>query len=38
VLASGNHAHIEAWRKTQSIERTATRRPDLVKVKTKAGT
>jgi tRNA (guanine37-N1)-methyltransferase len=31
VLASGNHAHIEAWRKTQSIERTAARRPDLVK-------
>jgi tRNA (guanine37-N1)-methyltransferase len=31
VLASGNHAHIEAWRKAQSIERTAARRPDLVK-------
>jgi tRNA (guanine37-N1)-methyltransferase len=31
VLASGNHAHIEAWRKAQSLERTATRRPDLVK-------
>ena len=31
VLASGNHANIEAWRKTQSIERTAARRPDLVK-------
>ena len=36
VLASGNHAHIEGWRKAQSIERTAARRPDLVKVK-KAG-
>jgi tRNA (guanine37-N1)-methyltransferase len=33
VLASGNHAHIEAWRRTQSIERTAVRRPDLVKGK-----
>jgi tRNA (guanine37-N1)-methyltransferase len=31
VLASGNHANIDAWRKTQSIERTAARRPDLVK-------
>jgi tRNA (guanine37-N1)-methyltransferase len=31
VLASGNHAHIEAWRKAQSIDRTAARRPDLVK-------
>ena len=36
VLASGNHAHIEAWRRMQSIERTAVRRPDLVKGK-KAG-
>ncbi len=34
VLASGNHAHVEAWRKAQSIERTAARRPDLVKPKT----
>lgn len=31
VLASGNHANIEAWRKSQSIERTAARRPDLLK-------
>lgn len=31
VLASGNHAHIEAWRKKQSMERTAARRPDLMK-------
>jgi tRNA (guanine37-N1)-methyltransferase len=31
VLSSGNHAHIEAWRKTRALERTATRRPDLVK-------
>ncbi len=33
VLASGNHAHIEAWRRAQAIERTAARRPDLVKKK-----
>ncbi len=31
VLASGNHAHIEAWRKQQSVARTQLRRPDLVK-------
>jgi tRNA (guanine37-N1)-methyltransferase len=31
VLASGNHAHIEAWRRAQSMERTAARRPDLMK-------
>ncbi len=31
VLASGNHAHIETWRRAQRIERTAARRPDLVK-------
>jgi tRNA (guanine37-N1)-methyltransferase len=31
VLAGGNHAHIEAWRKAQSHERTLARRPDLVK-------
>ncbi len=31
VLSSGNHAHIEAWRKSQARERTETRRPDLVK-------
>jgi tRNA (guanine37-N1)-methyltransferase len=29
VLASGNHAHIAAWRREQSLRRTATRRPDL---------
>ena len=29
VLASGNHAHIAAWRSAQSLERTRTRRPDL---------
>ncbi|MFM7467911.1 MAG: tRNA (guanosine(37)-N1)-methyltransferase TrmD [Vampirovibrionales bacterium] len=30
VLLSGNHAHIEAWRKTQAMERTKQRRPDLL--------
>jgi tRNA (guanine37-N1)-methyltransferase len=29
VLQSGNHAAIAAWRRQQSIERTARRRPDL---------
>jgi tRNA (guanine37-N1)-methyltransferase len=31
VLASGNHARVAEWRKAQAVERTATRRPDLVK-------
>ncbi|MDB4933664.1 MAG: tRNA (Guanine37-N1) -methyltransferase [Labilithrix sp.] len=30
VLTGGNHAHIEAWRKAQSEERTRARRPDLL--------
>ncbi len=30
VLLSGNHAEIVAWRRRQSILRTATRRPDLL--------
>jgi tRNA (guanine37-N1)-methyltransferase len=29
VLSSGNHAAIAAWRRAQSLARTATRRPDL---------
>ena len=29
VLAKGNHAHIAEWRKSQSLERTQQRRPDL---------
>src|SRR6185295_17026007 len=29
ILTSGNHAAIAAWRRQQSIERTAARRPDL---------
>ena len=31
VLLSGHHANIEAWRREQSIMRTAQRRPDLLK-------
>ena len=31
VLLSGHHANIEAWRRVQSILRTAKRRPDLLK-------
>ena len=30
VLLSGNHADIEAWRRSQSEERTQERRPDLL--------
>ena len=31
VLLSGHHANVEAWRREQSIYRTALRRPDLLK-------
>ena len=31
VLLSGHHANIKAWRREQSILRTAKRRPDLLK-------
>lgn len=31
VLLSGHHANIEAWRREQSILRTAKRRPDILK-------
>jgi tRNA (guanine37-N1)-methyltransferase len=31
VLLSGNHAAIARWRFQQQIERTASRRPDLLK-------
>lgn len=31
VLLSGNHAEIARWRREQSLERTARRRPDLLK-------
>ena len=30
VLLSGNHAAIDAWRRQQSLERTARLRPDLL--------
>ncbi len=30
VLSSGNHAEIEKWRRARAIDRTATRRPDLI--------
>ncbi len=30
VLHSGNHAAIARWRRAQSLQRTATRRPDLL--------
>ncbi|WP_027505021.1 tRNA (guanosine(37)-N1)-methyltransferase TrmD [Rhodococcus sp. UNC23MFCrub1.1] len=30
VLLSGNHSRIEQWRREQSLERTAQRRPDLL--------
>jgi tRNA (guanine37-N1)-methyltransferase len=31
VLLSGDHSRIEAWRRAEAIERTAARRPDLIK-------
>jgi tRNA (guanine37-N1)-methyltransferase len=33
VLKSGDHAAVERWRREQSIERTKTRRPDLLPAK-----
>ncbi len=30
ILLSGNHGEIDKWRKEQSLERTRTRRPDLL--------
>lgn len=30
TLLSGNHAHIERWRETESLKRTLYRRPDLL--------
>jgi tRNA (guanine37-N1)-methyltransferase len=32
VLLSGHHAQIEAWRRSESIRRTAERRPDLLAI------
>ncbi|MGH2551227.1 MAG: tRNA (guanosine(37)-N1)-methyltransferase TrmD [Thermomicrobiales bacterium] len=31
ILISGHHAKVEAWRREQSLERTKSRRPDLLK-------
>lgn len=31
ILLSGHHANIETWRREQALERTKTRRPDLLK-------
>ncbi len=35
VLISGNHQEIEKWRKEESLKRTQTRRPDLLKLPNK---
>jgi len=32
VLLSGDHAAIARWRRVESLRRTATRRPDLLRV------
>lgn len=31
ILLSGHHQNIESWRKEQSVKRTLTKRPDLIK-------
>jgi len=31
VLLSGDHARVAAWRRERAIERTRTRRPDLLR-------
>ena len=31
VLQSGNHAEVDGWRARQALDRTAKRRPDLLK-------
>ena len=30
ILLSGDHAKVDAWRREQSVLRTAERRPDLL--------
>ena len=37
ALLSGNHAHIERWRRDQRLALTHTRRPELVEAARKAG-
>jgi len=31
VLQNGNHSEVDAWRARQALDRTARRRPDLLK-------
>ncbi len=38
VLLSGHHANVEAWRRSQSLERTRERRPDLISARDRAVT
>jgi tRNA (guanine37-N1)-methyltransferase len=37
VLRSGDHAAVQAWRRAQSLLRTAERRPDLLEVLVSSG-
>jgi tRNA (guanine37-N1)-methyltransferase len=37
VLLSGHHADIQRWRRDQSLEITAQRRPDLIEAARGAG-
>lgn len=37
VLLSGHHARIDAWRREQSIRRTARQRPDLLRLASERG-
>jgi tRNA (guanine37-N1)-methyltransferase len=37
VLLSGHHAHIERWRREQSLRLSAERRPDLIEAAREAG-
>jgi tRNA (guanine37-N1)-methyltransferase len=37
VLRSGDHGAVDAWRRAQSLVRTAERRPDLLEVLVRAG-
>jgi tRNA (guanine37-N1)-methyltransferase len=37
VLLSGHHAQIQRWRREQSLELTARRRPDLIAAARAAG-
>jgi tRNA (guanine37-N1)-methyltransferase len=37
VLTSGHHAHIQRWRREQSLQLTQARRPDLIRAARAAG-